>query len=183
MPPRQRTLLHALFSDDPRPYDELACAAGIPIGSIGPTRARALQQLRRRLDELGSAAATSAPKTSESDLPIALDVLDPEVVVLPLPDVAKRLGLPVTRVHQMLRYGQLLGLRRDGVVVVPADFLSGHEVVKGLPGTITLLRDAGYSHEEILRWLFTAEESLSGTPIGALRSDRDREVIRQIKAK
>jgi len=117
-----------------------------------------------------------------SDLPIAPDVLDPEVAALPLPDVATRLGLPVTRVHQMLRDGQLLGLRRHGVTMVPAEFLVDDAVVKGLPGTITLLRDAGYSAAEILRWLFTAEDSLPGTPIGALRSDRGREVKRRAQA-
>jgi hypothetical protein len=120
--------------------------------------------------------------TTVSDIPIAADVLDPEVVVLPLPDVAQRLGLPVTRVHQMLRDGQLLGVRRHGVAAVPAEFLSGDAVVKGLAGTITLLRDAGYSTEEILRWLFTAEDSLPGTPIGALRTDRGREVKRRAQA-
>jgi uncharacterized protein len=117
-----------------------------------------------------------------SDIPLAPDVLDSEVVVLPLPDVAQRLRLPVTRVHQMLRDGQLLGVRRHGVTVVPAEFLNGDAVVKGLPGTITLLRDAGYSVEEILRWLFTAEDSLPGTPIDALRSDRGREVKRRAQA-
>jgi hypothetical protein len=117
-----------------------------------------------------------------SDTPIAPDVLGPEVVVLPLPDVAQRLGLPVTRVHQMLRDRKLLGVRRHGVVVVPAEFLSGDAVVKGLPGTITLLADAGYSAEDILRWLFTAEDSLPGTPIGALRTNRGREVKRRAQA-
>ncbi|MGH3511769.1 MAG: Rv2175c family DNA-binding protein [Pseudonocardiaceae bacterium] len=117
-----------------------------------------------------------------SDLAIALDVLDPEVEVLPLPDVAQRLRLPVTRVHQMMRDGQLMGIRRNGVVLIPAEFLSGNAVVKGLPGTITLLRDSGYSAEEILRWLFTAEDSLPGTPIGALRTNRGREVKRRAQA-
>lgn len=51
--PLRRTLLRALFTDNPRPYTEVARAAGIPPGGIGPTRARALQQLRRRLDEHG----------------------------------------------------------------------------------------------------------------------------------
>jgi hypothetical protein len=120
--------------------------------------------------------------TAVSDIPIAPDVLSAEVAVLPLPDVAARLGVPVTRVHQMLRDGQLLGMRRDGIVVVPAEFLSGDEVVKGLPGTVTLLRDAGYSAEDILRWLFTAEDSLPGAPIDALRSDRGREVKRRAQA-
>jgi Rv2175c C-terminal domain of unknown function len=120
--------------------------------------------------------------TTVSDLAIALDVLDPEVVVLPLPDVAQQLGLPVTRVHQMMRDGQLMGVRRAGVVLIPAEFISGDAVVKGLPGTITLLRDSGYSAEEILRWLFTAEDSLPGTPIGALRTNRGREVKRRAQA-
>jgi len=49
--PRRRTLLRTLFIDYPRSYAEVADAAGIPPGGIGPTRARALQQLRRRLNE------------------------------------------------------------------------------------------------------------------------------------
>lgn len=51
--PLRRMLLRALFTDNPRPYTELARTAGIPPGGIGPTRARALKQLRRRLDEHG----------------------------------------------------------------------------------------------------------------------------------
>ena len=53
LPPRGRTVLRALFSDSPRPYAEIARSTGIPVGSMGPTRARALQQLRRMLDERG----------------------------------------------------------------------------------------------------------------------------------
>ncbi|MGH3933401.1 MAG: RNA polymerase sigma factor [Pseudonocardiaceae bacterium] len=56
--PRRRTLLRALFSDNPRSYAEVARAAGIPPGGIGPTRARALRQLRDKLNshELGPCA-------------------------------------------------------------------------------------------------------------------------------
>jgi RNA polymerase sigma factor (sigma-70 family) len=53
LPPRGRTLLRALFADTPQPYAEVARTTGIPIGSMGPTRARALQQLRQMLDEQG----------------------------------------------------------------------------------------------------------------------------------
>lgn len=49
--PRQQTLLRALFTDNPRPYAEVARTAGIPPGGIGPTRARALQHLRDKLNE------------------------------------------------------------------------------------------------------------------------------------
>jgi len=49
--PRRRTLLRTLFTDNSWSYAEVADVAGIPPGGIGPTRARALQQLRRRLNE------------------------------------------------------------------------------------------------------------------------------------
>jgi len=53
LPPRQRTLLQALFTDHPRSYAEVARTAGIPPGGIGPTRTRALRQLRSRLNNHG----------------------------------------------------------------------------------------------------------------------------------
>lgn len=51
--PRRQTLIRELFVNNPRPYAEVARNTGIPAGGIGPTRARALTQLRRRLDERG----------------------------------------------------------------------------------------------------------------------------------
>ncbi|MBV9728077.1 MAG: sigma-70 family RNA polymerase sigma factor [Pseudonocardiales bacterium] len=53
LPPRRQTLIRELFVNNPRPYAEVARTTGIPTGGIGPTRARALTQLRRRLDERG----------------------------------------------------------------------------------------------------------------------------------
>jgi RNA polymerase sigma factor (sigma-70 family) len=49
--PRKQNLLRALFADEPPRYAELSRIIGIPLGSIGPTRARALRQLRQRLDD------------------------------------------------------------------------------------------------------------------------------------
>lgn len=117
-----------------------------------------------------------------SAIPAAEDVLDRELDVLTLSDVARVLGQPVTRVHQMLRDGQLLAVRRDGVLVVPALFLTGEGVVKGLPGTVTVLKDSGFTLDEMIRWLFTADDSLPGTPIEALRGNRGREVKRRAQA-
>ena len=51
LPPRRRTLIQMLFTDDPCSYHKLSRSTGIPHGGIGPTRARALQQLRDKLDE------------------------------------------------------------------------------------------------------------------------------------
>ncbi|HWR49152.1 MAG TPA: sigma-70 family RNA polymerase sigma factor [Pseudonocardiaceae bacterium] len=53
LPPRQRALLQELFADHRRSYAEAARTAGIPLGGIGPTRARALRQLRGMLKDSG----------------------------------------------------------------------------------------------------------------------------------
>lgn len=111
-----------------------------------------------------------------------MTTLSEDVATLPVAEVAQLLSVPVSRVHQLVRDGQLLSLRRDGAVVVPADFLDGAAVVKGLPGTITVLRDGGYSDGDILRWLFADEDSLPGTPIATLRAGRHREVKRRAQA-
>ncbi len=47
LPAGRRDLLLLLLADPPVPYEEISARLGIPIGSIGPTRARALDQLRR----------------------------------------------------------------------------------------------------------------------------------------
>jgi hypothetical protein len=108
--------------------------------------------------------------------------LSEDVATLPVAEVAQQLSLPVSRIHQLVRDGQLLSVRRGGEVVVPADFLDGSAVVKGLSGTITVLRDGGYSDTHILRWLFADEDTLPGTPIESLRAGRHREVKRRAQA-
>ena len=47
LPARQRDLLLLLVEDPPLSYAEISDRTGIPVGSIGPTRARALERLRR----------------------------------------------------------------------------------------------------------------------------------------
>ena len=54
---RCRTLLRVLTADPPPSYDEVGAALDMPIGSIGPTRARCLEQLRRKLAVAGMTAA------------------------------------------------------------------------------------------------------------------------------
>jgi Rv2175c C-terminal domain of unknown function len=102
---------------------------------------------------------------------------------LTIPEVADRLGLPASRVRQLLRDRKLLAVQRpDGVFSVPAAFLDGGQVVKGLPGTLTLLFDCGFTEPEALRWLFTADDSLPGTPIQAIAENRGTEVNRRAQA-
>jgi Rv2175c C-terminal domain of unknown function len=102
---------------------------------------------------------------------------------LSLHDTAARLCVELPKVKQLLRDRKLLAARRpDGRNAIPAAFLDGRQVVKGLPGTLTLLFDCGFSDDEALRWLFTADETLPGTPIDAIARHRGTEVNRRAQA-
>ncbi len=103
--------------------------------------------------------------------------------LLSLPEVAELLALTVSRVRQLLREGQLLAIPGpDGSPGVPAELVSAAGVLRGLPGVITLLRDNGYSDAEAVRWLFTADPSLPGSPVQALQAGRGTEVRRRAQA-
>ncbi|MEU6561892.1 Rv2175c family DNA-binding protein [Nocardia nova] len=118
-----------------------------------------------------------------SAFPCSDDVVPESVTLLPLPDVADQLGIAVTRVHQILRDHQLIAIRRDGIAGVPKDFFdSSGEIAKFLPGLITVMRDAKYTDEEILGWVYTDDETLPGRPIDALHGPLAREVIRRAAA-
>ena len=102
---------------------------------------------------------------------------------LTIPEVADRLSLPVSRVKQLLRDRKLLAVQRpSGEFAVPAKFLDGEQIIHGLSGTLTLLFDCGFSETEALSWLFTADESLPGTPVQALTEHRRTEVNRRAQA-
>ena len=47
LPPHAQQLLAMLFRDPPCSYSEISATLGIPVGSIGPQRARCLERLRR----------------------------------------------------------------------------------------------------------------------------------------
>jgi Rv2175c C-terminal domain of unknown function len=102
---------------------------------------------------------------------------------LSLPDAADLLGMPAGRVKQLLRDRKLLAVTRpEGTLAVPAAFLDGNQIVKGLAGTLTLLFDCGFDDLEALRWLFTADETLPGKPIDAIAKRRASEVNRRAQA-
>ena len=47
LPPCDQQLIALLIQDPPVPYAEIGARLGIPVGSIGPTRSRCLDKLRR----------------------------------------------------------------------------------------------------------------------------------------
>jgi hypothetical protein len=130
-----------------------------------------------------------------SNIPAAEDVLDPDEAVYDLPAVASILNIPVTKVHHHLRQKHLIGVRRDGVLVVPQIFCDDKgQVVKSLPGLLVVLHDGGFGETEIVRWLFTPDASLTlsrdgstevrpnARPVDALHSHQAREIVRRAQA-
>lgn len=130
-----------------------------------------------------------------SSIPTGDDILDPDEPLYDLSKVAELLRIPVTKVQQRLRDGDLVAVRRDGRPMVPQMFFNeSGQVIKPLPGLLAVLRDGGFRDTEILRWLFTADSSLTLTrdgtsetivnarPIDALNSHQAREVVRRAQA-
>lgn len=117
-----------------------------------------------------------------SSVDAQIDALVPDW--LTLPEVADRLGLDVTRIRPLIKEGQLLAVRRgeNKALMVPAAFIGDGKIIKGLSGTLTVLKDDGFSDEEALEWLFTADDTLPGTPAQALRENRGTEVKRRAQA-
>jgi RNA polymerase sigma factor (sigma-70 family) len=64
--PTDRALLRLLIAEPTPSYEEISATLRMPIGSIGPTRARALERLRAQAKRLGltdaSAAALTVPE-------------------------------------------------------------------------------------------------------------------------
>lgn len=111
-----------------------------------------------------------------------LDDLIPEW--LTLPDVARILDIEVSKVRRLIDDGELVSVRRGDPVVrsVPADLLVEDQITPHLAGTVTVLRDGGFDDEELLRWLFTEDDTLPGRPIDHLRRGQRGEVRRRAQA-
>jgi Rv2175c C-terminal domain of unknown function len=94
------------------------------------------------------------------------------------------LHVSVSKVRQLIREHQLAAaVPTPGAgQQIPAELLMDGEIVKGVPGVCTVLHDTGFEDREILRWLFTVDESLPGRPIDALRENRGSEVKRRAQA-
>ncbi|MCW2780119.1 MAG: hypothetical protein JWR35_568 [Marmoricola sp.] len=94
------------------------------------------------------------------------------------------LGVSVTKVRTLIREHQLAAaVPSEGAgQQVPAAFFQDGEIVKGIPGVLTVLHDGGYDDRQILVWLFSEDETLPGRPIDALRENRGTEVKRRAQA-
>jgi excisionase family DNA binding protein len=96
-------------------------------------------------------------------------------------EAAEQLGVSVSKVRQLIKDHHLAALvpAPGAGQKVPALLLDGREIVKGVPGLLTVLEDAGFDDQEKITWIFTPDPTLPGRPIDALRENRGSEVMRR----
>ena len=94
------------------------------------------------------------------------------------------LHVSVSKVRQLIREHQLAAVVPvpGAGQKIPAAFVMDGLIVKGLPGLLTVLHDGGYDDRSAITWLFTADDSLPGRPIDALRENRGAEVKRRAQS-
>jgi hypothetical protein len=115
-------------------------------------------------------------------VPLSEDTLPADVEVLSVSQVSSKLGYSNSKVLNLITDHELLGVRRDGQVAIPALFFDGPEITKHLPGLIKVLLDGGFNRDEIVRWLFTPQDDLGITPAQALHGHQAREMVRRAQA-
>jgi hypothetical protein len=120
---------------------------------------------------------TNPDKTADNDL---------EELVgewLTVPDIGERFGLRLSDVRQMIEDRHVLAVRVGprNVLSVPSRFFGEAGPLPELPGTFTVLGDGRMTDPQILRWLFTPDDSLPvpGAPIDALLAGFKTEVRRR----
>ena len=102
---------------------------------------------------------------------------------LTVPDIGERMGLRLSDVRQMIEDRQVLGVRIGPrkVLSVPSKFFNEQGPLPELPGTLTVLGDSRMTDAQILRWLFTPDDTLpvQGAPMDALLAGFKTEVRRR----
>jgi hypothetical protein len=102
---------------------------------------------------------------------------------LTVPDIGERMGLRLSDVRQMIEDRRVLAVRIGprNVVSVPSKFFNEQGPLPELTGTFTVLGDSRMTDPQILRWLFTRDDTLPvpGSPMDALLAGFKTEVRRR----
>ena len=98
-------------------------------------------------------------------------------------EASRRLGVTVAKVRTMIRIHELAAaVPAPGTgQQIPSDFVVDGLVLKGLPGLLTVLHDAGFDDREAIAWIYQ-DQDLPGRPIDALLENRGAEVKRRAQA-
>ncbi len=99
-----------------------------------------------------------------------------------VPEAADLLGEPLGRVRRLVEEHSLIGVKRDGVLMIPADCIQNGEPLPSIRGTILVLLDSGFSAEGAIEWLYSDEPTLGKTPMAALLDGQKTQIRRLAQA-
>ncbi len=130
---------------------------------------------------------TSTPPTGpsasavEDDDAAALEKL--VTAWLSVPEAAQLQGISLSAARAQLKERQLVGVRRgpNKAVYIPAAFVTEEGPRPEIRGTVIVLSDGGMNDVELLRWLFTPDDTLPvpGTPMDCILAGHKTEVRRR----
>lgn len=101
---------------------------------------------------------------------------------LTVPDVATQLNVSQSKVRMLLEEQHLGAIRIDGILRIPASFISQGEVIPAIRGTLMLLKDAGFDNDEAVTWMLSENQELGETPISALIRGHKAPVRRAVQS-
>lgn len=93
---------------------------------------------------------------------------------IPVPDAAEEMGTDFRTLRNKVRDGHVIALSIPGETGprIAEEFLTGEapskELLDGLRGSITQLRDCGLDDTEAVTWLLTPNDELGSSPAEAL---------------
>lgn len=103
----------------------------------------------------------------------------PAIEWLTTPDLVEVLDLSLGRVRRLIAEQFLVGSTRNGPFAVPSIFIVDGAPLSSLRGTIIVLKDAGFSDDEVIDWLLSHDDELGRTPIAALL-DGHKSAVRRV---
>lgn len=104
--------------------------------------------------------------------------LPSDTVYLTVPELVERWEITPSRLRRLIDERHLAAVRIDGVLKVPAEFVTDNEPLSALRGTLLALHDAGFSNDEAVAWLLGENDELGERPVSALIAGRKSAVRR-----
>lgn len=102
---------------------------------------------------------------------------------LSVPEAAELQGASLSDVRTQLKERRLVGVRRgpNKAVSIPAVFVTDEGPRPEIRGTVIVLSDGGMSDDELLRWLFTPDDTLPvpGSPMDCILAGHKTEIRRR----
>lgn len=99
-----------------------------------------------------------------------------------IPDLVERWGSTPSKIRRMIDENFIAAVRIEGVLSIPAEFVTDEGSLPPLRGTLLVLRDAGLSNDQAVSWMLSHNDELDDRPIALLLRGNKSAVRRATQA-